>query len=305
MVKLFTHTDLDGVGCAILAMLAFGDNVEIDYCNYNEINDKVKDFLDVELVLQDMCHITDISISEEIARDIDEGIDRNQFYLLDHHPTALELNKYKWCKVTVEDIFTGLKTSGTELYYNWLVENGYLDKSDVLDVFVKLVRNYDTWRWPTLGDAGLICKQVNDLLYLYGREKFITWCMSQIHDSTFPALYAADKLVLDLKQKEIDDYVESKDKQHFTSPMRGKVCGFVFAEKYFSELGNRLCKLHPEIDFVAMIDMNGTVSYRTVKDDIDLGKDVASLFGGGGHPKAAGSRFSDEVKMKLIENIFS
>lgn len=129
--------------------------------------------------------------------------------------------------------------------------------------------------------------------------------MSQIHDSTFPTLYAADKLSLDIKQKEIDDYVESKDKQLITSSMCGKMCGFVFAEKHFSELGNRLCKLHPEIDFVAMIDMNGAVSYRTVKDDIDLGKDVASLFGGGGHPKAAGSRFSDDVKMKLIGNIFS
>lgn len=30
MVKLFSHTDLDGIGCGILAQLAFGkDNVEI------------------------------------------------------------------------------------------------------------------------------------------------------------------------------------------------------------------------------------------------------------------------------------
>ena len=110
--------------------------------------------------------------------------------------------------------------------------------------------------------------------------------------------------ILDIKQKEIDDYIKAKDKQMFTSDLCGKVCGFVFAEKYFSELGNRLCQLHPEIDFVAMIDMNGNVSYRTVKDDIDLGKDVAKLFGGGGHPKAAGSRFSKDVQLKLIKEIF-
>jgi len=303
MVKLFTHTDLDGVGCAILAMLAFGSEVDIDYCNYNEINDRVNDFIVTELESDDMVHITDISVSDELASEIDSNSD--QFYLFDHHPTALDLNKYNWCKVTIEDASTGLKTSGTELYYKWLVETGYLDENDTLNRFIETIRDYDTWRWSTLGDVGIICKQVNDLLYLYGRDEFITWCISQIYDTTFPVLYAADKLVLDLKQKEIDDYVESKDKQIFTSPMCGKVCGFVFAEKYFSELGNRLCKLHPEIDFVAMIDMNGTVSYRTVKDDIDLGKDVASLFGGGGHPKAAGSRFSDEVKLKLIENIFS
>ena len=72
-----------------------------------------------------------------------------------------------------------------------------------------------------------------------------------------------------------------------------------------SELGNRLCKMHPEIDFVVMIDIDGcTVSYRTVKEDIDLGKDVASIFGGGGHPKAAGSEFSQSIKLKVIEEIF-
>lgn len=47
-----------------------------------------------------------------------------------------------------------------------------------------------------------------------------------------------------------------------------------------------------------------TVSYRTVKEDIDLGKDVASLFGGGGHPKAAGSEFSQSIKLKVIEEVF-
>ena len=33
MIKLITHTDLDGIGCAILAKIAFRNNVEIEYCN--------------------------------------------------------------------------------------------------------------------------------------------------------------------------------------------------------------------------------------------------------------------------------
>lgn len=301
MIKLFTHTDLDGVGCAILANLAFGrENVDITYCNYDDVDSKVKDFITTEIMPDDMCHITDISIKEDIAKEIDE--DSTQFYLFDHHPTALGLNKYDWCNVTIEN--SGIKTSGTEMYYKWLVECGHIDESNSVQKFVELVRNYDTWRWTTLGDDGLICKQVNDLYYLYGRDKFITWAISEIWDEVFPRLYAADELVLDIKQKEIDAYVEEKDKKMFTSPMCRYICGFVFAEKYFSELGNRLCTMHPEIDFVAMIDMDGTVSYRTVKENIDLGNDVAKLFGGGGHPKAAGSQFSNEIKMKLIENIF-
>ena len=298
MIKLFTHTDLDGVGCAVLAKFAFGNDVDIEYCNYDEINEKVEEYFNSELKYD--CHITDISINEELACKINN--DDKNFKLLDHHATALGLNKFDWCTVKVENE-DGIKTSGTELYYNYLINNGFLNEYDVLDRFSELVRNYDTWRWATLGDDGIICKQVNDLLYLYGREKFINWCLGGLHFDTFPKLEYADKLVLEIEQNNIDSYVEKKNKQMLIIPLCGRTCGVVFAEKYFSELGNRLCQMRPEIDFVAMIDMSGTVSYRTVKDDIDLGKDVASLFGGGGHAKAAGSRFAG-AQFDVINSIF-
>lgn len=303
MVKLFTHTDLDGVGCAILALLAFNFEIDVEYCDYDNINEKVMNYLNTNDG-SSYIYITDISVNKEVAELLDK---RGGVHLLDHHPTALGLNKYSWCKVMVEDL-SGVKTSGTKMFYHWLCINGCfvdeLENNQALNRFAELVRNYDTWRWSTLGDKGLICKQVNDLLYLYGRERFIRWCLSEIHDEVFPRLYVADELVLKLKQQEIDEYIKKKDEQLFTSPMCGMNCGFVFAERYFSELGNRLCELHPEIDFVAMIDMSGAVSYRTVKGNVDLGEDVAKLFGGGGHPKAAGSQFSQDVIMKTIESIF-
>ena len=306
MVKLFSHTDLDGIGCGILAKLAFGNDVDISYCDYDNIDSSVMEFINSGTEF-DMCIITDIRVNEDTAKIIDDRFDN--FYLLDHHPTALGLNKYDWCDVVIEDS-KGIKTSGTMLFYHWLGMNDCLseelDNNKALERFAELVRDYDTWRWSELGEEGVICKQVNDLMYLYGRDKFITWCISEIHDEVFPRLYSADELLLNTKQKEIDEYVEEKNEQLFTSPMCGRVCGFVFAEKYVSELGNRLCKMHPEIDYVAMIDMGSkTISYRTVKDDIDLGKDVAQLFGGGGHPKAAGSEFSVDVQFKTIEKIFS
>jgi hypothetical protein len=119
-------------------------------------------------------------------------------------------------------------------------------------------------------------------MYLYGRDKFITWCISEIHDEVFPRLYAADELLLNIKQSEIDKYIEEKNEQIIFSELNGRKCGFVFAENYISELGNKLCKLNPDIDFIAMINMGTkTVSYRAVKEDIDLGKDIAKLYGGG------------------------
>ena len=44
--KLFTHNDLDGVGCAILAKLVFGEDVDIEYCSYRNVDDCVSDFIE-------------------------------------------------------------------------------------------------------------------------------------------------------------------------------------------------------------------------------------------------------------------
>ena len=69
-------------------------------------------------------------------------------------------------------------------------------------------------------------------------------------------------------------------------------------------MGNKLCKMHPEIDMVMMIDMGHmSVSYRTVKDDVNVGE-IAIALGGGGHPKAAGSGFADVYQRSALAAIF-
>lgn len=307
MIKLFTHTDLDGVGCAILAQLAFGkDNVDISYCNYDDIDQSVLDYVLRNLNdVSTSIFITDISVNEKMADLLNK---RGNVRLFDHHATALWLNKYMWCTVSVDEP-DKTKTSGTMLFYQWLMLNDNCNKklkmNKSLYNFVDLIRNYDTWRWKELGEDGVICKQVNDLLYLYGRDSFINWCISEIQDEVFPRLYKEDKFILQVRQSEIDKYIEEKNKTMIINSMCGKVCGFVFADKFVSELGNRLCEMNPGIDFVAIINIdNRTVSYRTIKENINLGEDVAALFGGGGHSKAAGSQFTDKIKLNVIKNIF-
>ena len=98
MDKIFTHTDLDGVGCAVLAKY-YNPAIEVEFCDYDNVDRKVSDFLDNNIALGDL-YITDISVSDDIAQRLDYDTD---FILLDHHPTALDLNKYKCCTVKVED----------------------------------------------------------------------------------------------------------------------------------------------------------------------------------------------------------
>lgn len=314
-IKLFTHTDLDGVGCAVLAYLAFGrENVDVEYCNYDDIDEKVAVFYVWKNSDDyDKIFITDISIKNELARSIN-NLDVGRWKLFDHHATALELNEYDWCEVRVNDTLSKAKTCGTAIFFRHLIDlECFVDfKPKVINniiKFVKIVRDYDTWRWAELGDEGIVCKRVNDLFYIYGREKFIRWITRQIHtfinpkdvcssleNKQFPEFSSDDKAVLDQKQKDIDQYIEEKNKQIVVSVDQfGHKYGIVFAERYFSELGNRLCELNPELDYVAMIDISsGKVSYRTVRDDLDVGGEIAHAYGGGGHPKAAGSTFDKD-----------
>ena len=320
-IKLFTHCDLDGVGCAILAYLAFGEeNVDVEYCGYKDVDESVMEFLHAGLHNHyDQIFITDISIREETVNYL---LDRPDEYLLapdihdikwrlfDHHATALGLNKYSWCEVRVNDTLSNYKASGASIFFKYLVDHEcFIDfepeQFNNLITFVKIVRDYDTWRWKELGEKGIVCKQLNDLLDIYGREDFIDYMIDSIcADSSelFPHIFGTAQALLGQKQKDIDIYVSEKDKQlRVATDQFGKTFGWVFAERYFSELGNRLCELHPEIEYMAMIDISkGVVSFRSVKDDIDLGGEIAHSFGGGGHKKAAGSHFDADWVCKFV-----
>ena len=301
-IYLFTHTDLDGIGCAVLAKYAFHDDVlQIEYCDNGEVDEKILRFLS-DTTAKGICCITDISMSEKVAEliEADNG-KRVEFHLLDHHPTAEFLNRYKWADV-VKAHQNGMRTCGTELFYEWLIKNGYLEDKPEIRKFVNLVRDYDTWRWAELGEEGKICKQVNDLFYLYGKDEFITQCLSQIKQKIFPYLTLENRAALKAEQKNVDHYVEEKNETITAMKLQGYDCGLVFADRYFSELGNRLAIMHPELDIIVMIDMDGIISYRTVKENINLGE-FARAYGGGGHAKAAGSQFESQKVIKQIRQI--
>ena len=306
MIQLFTHTDLDGVGCAILAKLVFWKEVDVKYCDHDNINERVRDFAYNNRKPVDKVFLTDISIKDELAKQIRIRPDVEKWHLLDHHPTALGLNKYPWCHVEVEDPDTRIKTSGTELFFKWLKKHGYINGQLPygIEKFVQVVRDWDTWRWATYPE-GVLSKDLNNLLYLEGREEFENMCIQQILTGKFLTMDSYMEALLKTNQRQIDEYIQEKENELIVHHFKDYAFGVVFADKYQSELGNALCKAHPEFAFIAMVNLgDGTIGYRTIRDDIDLGKDVAKLYGGGGHPKAAGSPIKKDVREKLIKELF-
>lgn len=143
MYKLLTHNDLDGVGCGILAKLAFGSDVNVRYNSNFSIEREVEWFLE-NGEKETFLFITDLSVNEENEKNL------NLFYknggeiqLIDHHKTALHFNNYEWGRVVVEDE-DGKLTSATSLFYGYLIKKKLLQPTESLSEFVELIRQYDT-----------------------------------------------------------------------------------------------------------------------------------------------------------------
>lgn len=305
-IKLFTHSDLDGIGCIVVAQSAF-NNIDYEICDYDNVNEKVRDFfVGSEKNHYDKVFITDISINEEVANIIEDyqcgGYPKVQ--LLDHHPTALWLNKYDWAKVIIEDYLSTIKdnkihkVSGTYLLMNELSL-----QHDNFSKFVELVRQYDTWEWST--NKNVKAKQLNDLFFILGTDRFLDNIDTLFNDEM--EFSHTNQLLLELEQNKIDRYIEKKNESLIKQDLQVQDVvyhvGIIFAEQYHSELGNKLCSLNQDIDFVIIINLSKSVSYRGIKDNIDLGQ-IAKVFGGGGHSKASGSPINDDIRQLVIDSIF-
>ena len=301
MIKLFTHTDLDGVSCEILGKIAFGEDIDVVRCNYGDIDTKVEEFIN-GAEEYDKLFITDISVKKELANALNNVSDK--VILLDHHKTALWLNEYPYALVQVEDESVG-KMCGAYLFYEYLKKNHKeFDDTPALKLFIDYVRMYDTWEWKEKYD-NIIPKRLNDLMYMDGPNEFIDKMVYRLGNNLF-IFDDTDLMKLQIEQTYINSYIAQKNETLMVNDylFPGYTVGITFADKYISELGNKLCELHPELDFVVLINMSTlTVSYRTVKDNLDL-SDIAKGFGGGGHPKASGSRFDASIVNDMLNNIF-
>lgn len=311
-VKLFSHTDLDGYGCNVVAKLALCFlEVDCENLNYDKINERVKEFfITKECEEYSVVYITDISVDDEVAEIIENKINEIgiRVKLLDHHPTAIGLNKYKWATVDIER--HGEKTSGTRMLYDELSdiikkvssEKGIFNKDKLFD-FVEHVRKYDTWLWKEKYND-IKPKQLNDLFFILGSERFTDKVIKTLKFSlvTVKDFINENKLLLELQQEKVDKYVEAKNKEIIDMNLVGYNVGIVFAEQFQSELGNRLSEMNPQYDLIIMIG-NKTISYRTVKDNVNCG-DIAKLFGGGGHPKASGSQIGKDKQLVYIKELF-
>jgi len=301
MIKLFTDSDLDGISCGLLAKLAFGDNVDIVYCSYRTLNERVRQFIDNSLH-DEQLYITDLSVNEAIEKKLAERFQAGKHVqMIDHHVTALHFNRYPWGSVQPVDEH-GKKTCATSLFYEYLVQKQCLARTETLDAFVELVRQYDTWDWEE--NKTIEAKRLNDLLGILGMDEFIEQMLERLQAKLPFSFTDMEQYIFQAEEKKLERYIRLKQKQLVQTWMDGHCVGIVFAEQHISELGNALAKRFPHLDLIALVNV-GTkhIGFRTIHDEVDVSA-FAKKFGGGGHPKASGCLMDEQMFSRFVVAAF-
>ncbi len=306
-VLIYTHTDMDGFGSNLIANYIENNYEDVKFTvknlNYDQINEEIlKDIRDESIFTYDYIFITDISVSEETSALLNILWHSNDEYdivnleLLDHHESALWLNKYDWCNVILTKY--NRKISGTELFADSIFEDNIPE--DIFNL-IENIKLYDTWLW--VENNNQTPKKLNDLFLLLGFEAFERRLIEVNYDVN--KFILKHRLLLQIQQKQIDRYIKGKDKNLIVKEIQDRKVGIVFGDKYQSELGNTLAKLHPELDIVAMIG-DTYVSYRSVGDcEKNNCKSFSELYGGGGHFNSAGSTINKSVINNYLNELFN
>jgi oligoribonuclease NrnB/cAMP/cGMP phosphodiesterase (DHH superfamily) len=302
MIHLFTHNDLDGVGCGILAKLAFKEKVKVHYNSVGSLNYQVADFME-EATPNNQIYITDLSVHEENAQKLDY-FEKNlggSVQFIDHHKSALHLNEYSWASVIVE-YEDGRLTSATSLFYEYLLEKNYINCSEPLDEVVELIRQYDTWEWDRNNNTK--AKRLNDLLYMISIADFEERMLQKLSTEESFDFDDFETQILDMEEQKLERYLRKKRRELIQKPIENKWVGIVHAESFLSELGNVLGKENPHLDYIAMINMGSRrISLRTIHDDVDV-SEVAGKFDGGGHAKASGCNLTEKAYKLFVAEAF-
>ncbi|MDR7078276.1 oligoribonuclease NrnB/cAMP/cGMP phosphodiesterase (DHH superfamily) [Neobacillus niacini] len=301
MYKLLSHNDLDGVGCGILAKLAFGDVVKVRYNSISGLNREVEWFLEND-DRNTFLFITDLSVNEKNEQSLKEFYDNGgKVQLIDHHKTALHFNDYEWGHVVVEDE-GGKLTSATSLFYKYLISHQLIEPTDPITEFVELVRQYDTWEWEKNDNQE--AQRLNALFFLVSIDEFEEKMISRLQTSDHFHFDEFEKRILDMEEDKIDRYIRRKRRELVQTQIDGLFAGVVYAESYHSELGNELGKEYPHLDYIAILNIGGKrMGFRTIHDHVDVSA-VAGQYGGGGHAKASGCSLTEEAYMKFVTETF-
>ena len=306
---IFTHNDLDGVGCGVIGKYYFPD-AYVQYCSYDNIDDTLLYFLSHnENILSEMrIIISDIYYKQENS-DITEMLRMaGELIICDHHATSAWLNNVDFQHNSFVNVIADSDVCGTKILFKILDDLYAMPDSTKILEFVENVNSWDVWQWvkqlPETNDVEKLKDAINHnmsftlngAVYFYGIENFVNKMLMYFHNFIDFDDIVSEKLVeFNIKQiNSVTDYI--KTHYEYESEHYGKIpYTIIKLNSPNISLASLLCKNAMETDdkFLAIyIDEDkDAVSLRCNVEGIDLSV-IAKECEGGGHKDAAGCKRS-------------
>lgn len=318
---LFTHNDLDGAACAVVAKL-FYPNIRTIICSYDNIDNNILKHL--TRYPRRTVIMSDVSYKKS-NDNITELFKHHNTYIADHHESSLWLKDVfeqtniekdgKYCgAILLYELLSYIKEYGetTKFDIRKLHKKHYFEKlynSDTkLYDFLTYVNNWDLWFWVnnTQKEDWFQNKslRLNNAYYLF-EQKFISKVYEYLIGKRKKLFSYNDKNIISeyckKQEKDILEYVSSKKLAIYHSEKYGDLrCCLVYMEKPYQSLTSSYIKM--EKGYSEQYDMT-VLTYDTSGslrngNNINL-CEIAKELGGGGHSYAAGFDWK-ENKNKFV-----
>lgn len=293
---LVTHKNcMDGAGCAILYRALGGKEENIHFVNPNheQSDAKVKELLESGLNVLG----ADMSISTNLVQQLIDSRDIQYFQLLDHHKSAIPLEKFGLSNLVIDKENT---RCGCKMLYEHLLTDINGDKIKPYKDLVDYIDDHDRWmkNIPESDNLAMFYMTVGQKMFI---ERFVKNPSIEFTNQ--------EKYVIEIEKNKMEEEIREK-KRHVQSATHSKKIngkhyriGFVTGVRYVSSTGNALYS-DPTLNLDAVLLVgNETISLRCGKDsELDLSS-LSKKFGGGGHKAAAGFQIKGLLGKSVIDMI--
>ena len=300
---IFTHkNDIDGMGNAILAKLAFEETKYV-LCGTFDLIKNVNDYIDSkEIYNYDKIFITDLCLDLKTLNKIEKDrILKSKIQLIDHHKTydTDDYKKFPFVKICLETN-KGLSCA-TSLFYEYLLENNYLKENKIISEFVELTRQHDTWEWKNIYNN----EKSRELAILFdclGTNGYINYMYNKLTTEKDFEFDSVEKMLIENKKEEIKEALSEYEKHIFNKEILGYKTSIIFINyEHRNEIADYLKEKGYDTEVIMMISLDrGVVSYRRTNKNVIV-REVAEYFGGKGHDAAATNPITKEQQEKILD----
>ena len=304
----FTHSDLDGIGCAVLAKVAFGDDLKTTFVDYHDVDEKITEFLnafepqDNEKVL---LLITDIAPTEKHVFDLlDDARSQGtiEVVCLDHHKTSAKNSaNFEWAYHSsvvcgTLGLFQRLPLIDEKAAARLSEKSGYAMFADIVNV-------YDLWK--TDDPLRKRSEDLNRLLWFIGRDRFIRlFADNPLTDYQHHFRLMATYL-LEGEERRVDEIVTAQVIPPFYMDGEGNTFCVTYATKSVSQVCHAALDRFPELDYAVNINVTRQKGdIRSREGEIDSSR-IAEILGGGGRETTAGFEYDFQglIHQYLVQKI--